>query len=33
MDYLRQVRRGIDYIEARLDADIDLADVARHAGL
>lgn len=33
MDYLRQVRRGIDYIEDRLDADIDLADVARHAGL
>jgi AraC family transcriptional regulator len=33
MDYLQQVRRGIDYIEARLDADIDLADVARHAGI
>ena len=33
MDYLRQVRRGIDYIEERLDAEIDLAEVARHAGL
>jgi AraC family transcriptional regulator len=33
MDYLRHVRRGIDYIEARLDSEIDLADVARHAGI
>lgn len=35
MDYLRQVRKGIDYIEARIesDAEIDLADVARHAGI
>ncbi|RYZ66865.1 MAG: helix-turn-helix domain-containing protein [Proteobacteria bacterium] len=33
MDYLHHVRRGIDYIEARLDSDIDLADVARHAGM
>jgi AraC family transcriptional regulator len=33
VDYLRQVRKGIDYIEARLDSDVDLADVARHAGM
>lgn len=33
MDYLHHVRRGIDYIEARLDSEIDLADVARHAGI
>lgn len=33
MDYLHHVRRGIDYIEARLDSEIDLADVARHAGM
>lgn len=33
MDYLRQVRKGIDYIEARLGSEIDLADVARHAGM
>lgn len=32
MKYLRQVRKGIDYIEAHLDSDVDLADVARHAG-
>lgn len=33
MDYLHQVKRGIDYIEDRLDSEIDLADVARHAGI
>lgn len=33
MEYLRQVRKGIDYIEAHLDSEIDLADVARHAGM
>lgn len=33
MDYLHHVRRGIDYVEARLDQEIDLADVARHAGM
>jgi AraC family transcriptional regulator len=33
VDYLQHVRRGIDYIEARLDSEIDLADVARHAGI
>lgn len=33
MDYLRHVRRGIDYIEDHLDGEIDLADVARHAGI
>jgi AraC family transcriptional regulator len=33
LDYLRQVKRGIDYIEDRLDSEIDLAEVARHAGI
>lgn len=33
MDYLPQVQRGIDYIEAHLDTDIATADVARHAGI
>jgi len=33
MNYLAQVQRGIDYIEAHLDGDLDPADVARHAGL
>lgn len=33
MDYLRQIQRGIDYIEAHLDTDIVTADVARHAGI
>jgi AraC family transcriptional regulator len=33
MDYLAQVQRGIDYIEANLAHDIQAADVARHAGI
>lgn len=33
MDYLAQVQAGVDYIEARLDEDIALADVARAAGI
>jgi AraC family transcriptional regulator len=31
MDFLQQVQRGIDYIEANLEFDIQSADVARHA--
>ncbi len=33
MSYLDQVQRGIDYIEERLDAEIEIADVARHSGI
>ncbi|MEQ1515408.1 MAG: helix-turn-helix domain-containing protein [Usitatibacteraceae bacterium] len=33
MDYLQQIQRGIDYIEANLEYDIQSADVARHAGI
>jgi AraC family transcriptional regulator len=33
VDYLRQVQKGIDYIEANLDVDIATSDVARHAGI
>lgn len=33
MDYLRQVQRGIDYIEEHLDEDIDVGEVARVAGI
>lgn len=33
MEYLRQVRKGIDYIEANLASELDLAEVARHAGM
>jgi AraC family transcriptional regulator len=33
MNYLAQVQAGVDYIEARLDEDIELADVARAAGI
>ena len=33
MDYLEQVQRGIDYIEANLEFDIEASDVARHAGI
>jgi AraC family transcriptional regulator len=33
MDYLEQVQRGIDYIEANLEFDIQSVDVARHAGI
>jgi AraC family transcriptional regulator len=33
LDYLRQVQRGIDYLEDRLDVEIELGDVARHAGI
>ena len=33
MNYLRQIQRGLDYIEAHLAEDIAPADVARHAGI
>jgi AraC family transcriptional regulator len=33
MDYLRQVQRGIDYIEEHLDQEVSSADVARCAGI
>jgi AraC family transcriptional regulator len=33
VNFLENVQRGIDYIEANLDIDIDLGDVARHAGI
>lgn len=33
MNYLRQIQRGIDYIEEHLDEDINLADVTRFAGV
>jgi AraC family transcriptional regulator len=33
MDYLRQIQRGLDYIEAHLAEDIAPGDVARHAGI
>lgn len=33
MNYLEQVQRGIDYIEAHLEHDVQTADVARHAGI
>ncbi len=33
MDYLGQVQRAIDFIEDNLDADIELAEVARQAGI
>jgi AraC family transcriptional regulator len=33
MNFLEQVQRGIDYIEANLEFDIQSADVARHAGI
>ena len=33
MNYLDEVQRGIDYIEANLDAEIELAEVARRAGI
>jgi AraC family transcriptional regulator len=33
MNYLQQIQRGIDYIEANLEHDIQSADVARHAGV
>ncbi len=33
MNYLEQVQRGIDFIEDRLDDDLDTAEVARHAGV
>ena len=33
MNYLKQVQRGIDYIEANLDFDIRLAEVASAAGI
>lgn len=33
MRYLEQVQRGVDYIEARLDVDIDYRQVSRAAGM
>ena len=33
MDYLRQIERGLDYIEEHLGEDIGPGDVARHAGI
>lgn len=33
MNYLRQIQRGVEYIEAHLDGEIETADVARHAGI
>jgi AraC family transcriptional regulator len=33
MNYLDQVQRGIDYVEANLDSDIALGDVAKEAGI
>ena len=33
MSYLRRVQRGIDYIEANLDGELDPTEVARHAGV
>ncbi len=33
MDFLKQVQRGIDYIEVNLEFDIQATDVARHAGM
>jgi AraC family transcriptional regulator len=31
--YLERIQQGVDYIEARLDEDVELADVARAAGV
>ncbi|MEO5738090.1 MAG: helix-turn-helix domain-containing protein, partial [Variovorax sp.] len=33
MNYLDQVQRGVDYIEAHLEHDVQPSDVARHAGI
>jgi AraC family transcriptional regulator len=33
VNYLRQIERGLDYIEANLDADLDPGVVADHAGI
>ena len=33
MHYLKQVQRGIDFIEEHLDFDIQSAEVARRAGI
>lgn len=33
MDYLTQVQKGIDYIEANLDYELSLSQVAQHAGI
>lgn len=33
MMYLDRIQRGIDFIEAHLDVDVELAEVARQAGL
>ena len=33
MDYIRQIERGLDFIEDRLGEDLAPADVARHAGM
>ena len=32
MNYLRQIQRGIDYIEANLDETIELSEVSKVAG-
>jgi AraC family transcriptional regulator len=31
--YLERIQHGVDYIEARLDEDLSLADVAKAAGV
>ncbi len=33
MNYLRQVQKGVDYVEAHLQEDLNLADVSRAAGV
>lgn len=33
MKYLQQIQRGVDYIEARLDQDVDLRAVSKAAGI
>ena len=33
MNYLRQIERGLDYIEEHLSEDLSPGDVARHAGI
>ncbi|MCB9586459.1 MAG: effector binding domain-containing protein [Polyangiaceae bacterium] len=33
MSYLQRVRRAVDFIESNLDQELDLADVAAHAGI
>jgi AraC family transcriptional regulator len=33
VNYLAQIQRGIDYIEAHLESEVEAGDVARHAGI